>query len=82
MAFLLDNGFVGSPESLEILLREREVTVTGGMNLARAPWNNPALNGLIVMYETLIGVNKKDFSGEPQVTPSCGMVHGNHFLLA
>ena len=36
------------------------------MNLARAPWNNPALNGLITMYHQLMD--------SPQ---QFGLVHGN-----
>jgi hypothetical protein len=48
------------------LLSEREVTVTGGMNLARAPWNNPALNALIVMCERLNAGSA-----------TMGAVHGN-----
>lgn len=35
-------------------LRLYPVTVTGGMNLARSAWNNPALNGLVALYERLV----------------------------
>jgi hypothetical protein len=66
LAFLLASGLVSSVEEIMPLLSEREVTVTGGMNLARAPWNNPALNALIVMCERLNAG-----------TSTLGAVHGN-----
>jgi len=44
MAFLLSNGFVNSVQELITWLEKHEITVTGGMNLARAPWNAPTLN--------------------------------------
>ena len=66
VAFLLSNGFVAAPQQLGPWLKQHSVTVTGGMNLARAPWNNAALNGLIVMFKTL---------SESEAT--LGLVHGN-----
>ncbi|MDI3323790.1 hypothetical protein QKW35_05315 [Pontibacterium granulatum] len=66
MAFLLKTGLVKRIERIPAFLKEYEITVTGGMNLARAPWNNPALNGLICMYQKLT-------SGEIPL----GAVHGN-----
>lgn len=66
MAFLLACGLVDELEDMPDFLQRNLVTVTGGMNLARAPWNNPALNGIISMYRRLIE--------GPQ---SMGMVHGN-----
>jgi len=66
MAFLINNGFVDSLDQLPAFLGQHEITVTGGMNLARAPWNNPSLNALINMYHQLL-------AGEQQY----GMVHGN-----
>lgn len=66
MAFLLKTGLVDRIERIPAFLKEYEITVTGGMNLARAPWNNPALNGLICMYQKLT-------SGDI----SLGAVHGN-----
>jgi len=47
-------------------LKHHEITVTGGMNIARAPWNNPALNGLIEVTKQLVRGNVQ-----------YGMVHGN-----
>lgn len=66
MAFLLKSGLVSEISRIPALLQEYPVTVTGGMNLARAPWNNPALNGLISVYQTLLSSDKP-----------VGGVHGN-----
>lgn len=66
MALLLSMGLVKSIREIPDLLAKHAVTVTGGMNLARAPWNNPALNGLISMYQRLS-------NGEGVM----GAVHGN-----
>lgn len=53
MGLLLASGIASSINDIPLILQEHEVTVTGGMNLAGAPWNNPALNALITMYELL-----------------------------
>ena len=66
MAFLLNSGLVSSVDKIPSFLKEYPITITGGMNLARAPWNNPALNGLICMYQQL---THGDIS--------LGAVHGN-----
>jgi hypothetical protein len=66
MAFLLVSGIAEKFDDIARILDEHEVTVTGGMNLARAPWNNPALNALVRMYE-------KFRDGRVRI----GLVHGN-----
>lgn len=66
MAFLLASGLVDLLDEMPAFLARHSVTITGGMNLARGPWNNPALNALISMYDCL-----RD--GTEQI----GMVHGN-----
>lgn len=66
MAFLLVSGLVDMLDQLPDFLQQHSITVTGGMNLARAPWNNPALNALITMHHRLL-------EGEEVY----GMVHGN-----
>jgi hypothetical protein len=66
IAFLLVTGLVRSINEIGAFLRDHKITVTGGMNIARAPWNNPALNALIEMAQLL--------------SHSCcryGLVHGN-----
>lgn len=66
MAFLLVSGLVDILEDIPEFLQQHSITVTGGMNLARAAWNNPALNALITMHHQLL-------SGDEQI----GMIHGN-----
>lgn len=69
LACLLATKIVESPDRLMTFLESHPVTQTGGMNLARAAWNNPALNGFIGMFESLL----KD----PVGSRSYGLVHGN-----
>ena len=66
IALLLAAGFVNNINGISDFLDKHEITVTGGMNLARAPWNNPALNGLIEVTHQLVKTNCQ-----------YGMVHGN-----
>jgi len=53
LAFLFTSGIAESVKDLKKILTTHEVTVTGGMNLARAPWDNPALNAFISAYEKI-----------------------------
>lgn len=66
MAFLLASGLVEVLEQIPEFLAQHSITVTGGMNLARAAWNNPALNALISIHHALL-------DGDEQLA----MVHGN-----
>ncbi|WP_394707220.1 hypothetical protein [uncultured Desulfobacter sp.] len=66
IALLLATGFVNNINKISEFLKHHEITVTGGMNIARAPWNNPALNGLIEVTKLLVKGNSQ-----------YGMVHGN-----
>ncbi len=66
IAFLTATGMIETIDQLPELLEGYEITITGGMNFARAPWNNPALNGIIDMYQKL-----------QEGTVSYGLVHGN-----
>lgn len=66
MAFLLVNRLVTTLDQIPDFLERYDITISGGMNLARAPWNNPALNSLITMYHALIDGAKR-----------YGVVHGN-----
>ena len=65
LALLMVAGSIQSEDALMQWLNQKPLTCTGGMNLARAPWNNPALNGLIAVCESLQN-NKQD-----------ALVHGN-----
>jgi hypothetical protein len=66
MAFLLVSGLVDVLDEMPDFLARHSVTITGGMNLARGAWNNPALNGLISMHHRLL-----------QGSEHIGLVHGN-----
>ncbi|MCP4298791.1 MAG: hypothetical protein GY786_24690 [Proteobacteria bacterium] len=66
LAFLETLGFIENLSGLEDFLKQYEITITGGMNLARAPWNNPSLYGLIRMTGELRKNNQQ-----------YGLVHGN-----
>ncbi|MDX9872892.1 MAG: hypothetical protein RBT41_10810 [Clostridia bacterium] len=66
IGFLLATKIADRIEQIAPLLEQHAITVTGGMSLARAPWNNPALNGLIALIEELPRTNKE-----------YGLVHGN-----
>ncbi|MEH6577299.1 MAG: hypothetical protein V7731_09510 [Amphritea sp.] len=66
MAFLLASGLVDMLEDIPAFLEQHRITITGGMNLAKGPWNNPALNSLIDMYHRLC-------CGDSAL----GAVHGN-----
>tara|TARA_B100000809_G_C15051718_1_gene499142 strand:+ start:796 stop:939 length:144 start_codon:yes stop_codon:yes gene_type:complete len=47
MAFLLVSGLVDALEDIPNFLAQHLITITGGMNLAKAGWNNPAFNALV-----------------------------------
>ena len=66
MAFLLISGLVEVLEDIPNFLAEHTITITGGMNLAKAAWNNPALNALVLMHRRLC-------DGQEKV----GLIHGN-----
>jgi hypothetical protein len=70
LALLFKLGFVKDHSELSSFLKAHEVTVTGGLNLAKAPWNLTSLNGIIEMREKLL--NSKKFR--------YGLVHGNGSL--
>ena len=66
MGFLMAGDFVKEPGDFVNFLQSHPITVSGGMNFARGPWNNPALHGLVEMVRAL--------SKSPA---SYGLVHGN-----
>lgn len=67
IGFLITTGILKDIKDLPQLLEEHEITITGGMSLARAPWNNPALNAIIDMYQKLKSSKQESY----------GLVHGN-----
>jgi hypothetical protein len=72
MAFMLVSGLVDVLEDIPEFLRQHSITITGGMNLARAPWNNPALNGIIDMVQRLKPSHPLQKTGEQY-----GLIHAN-----
>ena len=70
MALLLKLGLVSHLTQVPEFLKKYEVTITGGLNLARAPWNLTSLNYLIAMREILINSKFHKY----------GLVHGNGSL--
>jgi hypothetical protein len=66
LGFLLATGLVVTPAEIPAWLASHAITVTGGMNLARAPWNNPVLHALAVMADGLA-------AGDAAL----GVLHGN-----
>lgn len=70
LAFLLHCGLVRDMGDVPGLLREFDVTITGGLNLARAPWNNTTLNSIVVATQLLRGRDPRRLAG----------IHGNGSL--
>lgn len=70
MGLLLRLGLVKSLEEIPEFLKHHEVTITGGLNLAKAPWNLTSLNSLIALREKLIQNKNIRF----------GLSHGNGSL--
>lgn len=66
VAFLLAGAFIRDLKELPAFLEKGEITLTGGLSLAGAPWNNPVLRSLVRMWEEL-----------PRSSARYGMVHGN-----
>ncbi len=65
LAFMVAADWAKTPAEMLALLERREITTSGGMNFARAPWNNPALHGLILVARAVLA------------GASVGLVHGN-----
>jgi len=70
LAFLLHSGLVRDMATVPSLLRDFDVTVSGGLNLARAPWNNTTLNSIVIATQLLRTCGSKRLAG----------IHGNGSL--
>ncbi|MFZ4714973.1 MAG: hypothetical protein ACOYL6_14735 [Bacteriovoracaceae bacterium] len=70
MALILKLGLVKKMHEIPEFLQNYEITVTGGLNLGKAPWSLTALNSIIVMRERLLSSKKSHL----------GLVHGNGSL--
>jgi hypothetical protein len=53
IAFLLATGLARDTDDVKRLLRAHPVTISGGLNLGRAPWNNSTLSTLIQATEMI-----------------------------
>ncbi len=70
MAFLLATGMVKDLSELPTFLETNEITVTAGLNLNRASWNNTTMNNIITMCELLREDRSIQYGG----------IHGNGSL--
>lgn len=70
MGLIYQLGLVDDLKDIPELLKKYDVTVTGGLNLGKAPWNLTSLNAIIVMRRKLISSRKFQY----------GLVHGNGSL--
>jgi hypothetical protein len=53
IAFLLATGLAADTSEIKRLLADHPVTITGGLNLARAPWNNTTLSAIVQAVEMI-----------------------------
>ncbi|MFC1857645.1 hypothetical protein ACFL9U_06395 [Thermodesulfobacteriota bacterium] len=53
LGFLLATGLVRSTGEIPEFLNKYPITITGGLNLSKAAWNNSTLNALVTMVEQL-----------------------------
>ena len=53
IAFLLRSGLVSAPEEIPAFLEAYPITVSGGLNLAKAAWNCTTLSALVQMVHRL-----------------------------
>jgi hypothetical protein len=67
LAFLLATKICHNISDIQDTIINYPLTITGGMNLAKAPWNNPVLRAMIEM-NTLLQQNN---------TPNIPGIHGN-----
>ena len=63
MGFLLATGFVERFAEIIPLVEKFPLTVTGGLNLAKAPWNNTTLQALAEVTATLQRKDTPDLAG-------------------
>lgn len=70
MGLLLQLDLIEDLNDVPELLKDHDVTVTGGLNLAKAPWNLTSLNSLIEMRAKLLSSDKYQY----------GLSHGNGSL--
>lgn len=67
LAFIYASTMARNPVDLIKLLEDYPITVNGGMNLAKGPWNLPVLRSIIVLYHKLLVRSDISYAG----------IHGN-----
>jgi len=67
LAFLFASGLAQDKQSALNIIQNYPLTISGGMNLAKGPWNNPVLRAVILLYYKL----------QQQNALPLGAVHGN-----
>ena len=78
LAFLLKSGLVKDMSGIESFLNQYEITVTGGLNLAKAPWNNTTLSAMVDIVKTLGSSKKKMLAGVHSV---CALGYREAFAI-
>ncbi len=63
LGFLLATGFVSSADEIPGFLNQHPVTVTGGLNLAKAPWNNTTLYAFVEIAKLLKAEDSPSIAG-------------------
>ena len=67
LAFLFASGIATNTPEMKVVIQNYPLTITGGMNLAKAAWNQPVLRAIIAMYHKLLQEPSIKFAG----------IHGN-----
>ncbi|MBT3703371.1 MAG: hypothetical protein HOG12_17720, partial [Alphaproteobacteria bacterium] len=63
MGFLMATGFVENFAGIPAFAEEFPLTITGGLNLAKAPWNNTTVQTLASMFHALKSDQAPDIGG-------------------
>ena len=78
LSFLLSTAMVDNKSSLYSFLDKYPVTITGGLNLAKAPWNNTTLSAIIDMIDFLRSQQTVKLAGIHSV---CALGYLQGFLI-
>ena len=63
MGFLLSTGMVAEFADIVEFVRDHPLTVTGGLNLAKAPWNNTTLQAFAETNSALLTEGAPRYGG-------------------
>ena len=63
MGFLLATGLVEGYDEIPDFVARHPLTVTGGLNLLKAPWNNTTLQTLAIIFEALKAPDAPEIAG-------------------